>query len=102
VLPSADSLRRALAVGLPPNRLAVVRPRQGQPPGGLEQALCRRWSISDVLCRQSGGDTESLWRVITSEQGLRLWLLRRPQEPPLIETVVGVQALLRRLQHDHD
>ena len=102
VLPSADSLRRALAVGLSPNRLAVVRPRQGHPPGGLEQALCRRWSISDVLCRQSGGDTESLWRVITSEQGLRLWLLRRPQEPPLIETVVGVQALLRRLQHDHD
>lgn len=102
VLPSADSLRRALAVGLPPNRLAVLRPGQGRSPGDLEQALCRRWSISDVLCRQSGGDTETLWRTVSREQGLRLWLLRRPQEPPLIETVVGVQALLRRLQHDRD
>ena len=102
VLPSADSLRRALAIGLPPDRLAVVRPGQGRSPGALEQALCRRWAISDVLCRQSGGNTETLWRAVTHAQGLRLWLLRRPQEPSRIETVVGIQALLQRLQHDRD
>ena len=102
VLPSADSLCRALAVGLPANRLAVVKPLQGPCPGGLEQALCRRWDITDVLCRQSGGDTERLWRAIASDQGLRLWLLQRPKEPACVETVLGEQALLQRLNHAPD
>ena len=100
VLPSTDSLRLARAVGLPADRLAVVRPLQGPSPGALERALCRRWTISDVLCRQSGGETETLWRTVSSEQDLKLWLLRRPQPLLRIETVVGVQALLQRLQHE--
>lgn len=99
VLPSADGLRQALAVGLKPDRLAVLRPLQGGSKGGVERALCRRWSISDVLCRQSGGVTEQLWRAISEEQRVRLWLLQQPAAPIGVETVIGVPALLRRLDH---
>ena len=41
-LPSVDGLRAALRAGLPPDHLAVVRPLQGEVPGELERALCRR------------------------------------------------------------
>lgn len=99
VLPSVDGLRQALAVGLPEGRLAVLRPLHGVPPGAVERALCRRWRIDDVVCRQSGGVTEHLWREIAREQGVRLWLLRRPDPPSGVETVTGVPALLRRLEH---
>ena len=59
-LPSPDGLRAALRADLPPDHLAVVRPLQGDVPGAIERALCRRWGISVVLCRQSGGVTEQL------------------------------------------
>ena len=99
VLPSIEGLRAALAVGLPADQLAVLRPLQGEASGSIERALIRRWQITDVLCRQSGGVTEHLWRSIAMEHGLRLWLLKRPAEPLGVETVVGVQALLQRLDH---
>ena len=99
VLPSIEGLRAALAVGLPADQLAVLRPLQGEASGSIERALIRRWQITDVLCRQSGGVTEHLWRSIAMEHGLRLWLLKRPAEPLGVETVVGVQELLQRLDH---
>ncbi|MAR05764.1 MAG: precorrin-6A reductase [Cyanobium sp. NAT70] len=99
VLPSSEGLRCALAVGLPTDQLAVLRPLQGDRPGHIERALCRRWQITDVVCRQSGGVIERLWRTIAREQGLCLWLVRRPDGPDGVETVVGVQALLQRLDH---
>ena len=100
VLPTVEGLRAALAVGLPSDQLAVLRPLQGDPPGSIERALCCRWQISDVVCRQSGGVTERLWRKICQDQGLRLWLLRRPPGLPGMDTVVGQRALLERLNHD--
>ena len=99
VLPSVEGLRAALSVGLPADRLAVLRPLQGPGSGSIERALIDRWQITDVLCRQSGGVTEQLWRAIAMERGLRLWLLERPVEPRGVETVLGVQALLQRLDH---
>jgi precorrin-6A/cobalt-precorrin-6A reductase len=75
ILPRADALRAAMAAGLAPHRVACLRP------GGdfrIEEALCQHWRISTVLCRQSGGVTESGWRRVCSSLGLRLLLLRRP------------------------
>lgn len=100
VLPSVEGLRAALAVGLPSDQLAVLRPLQGDPPGVIERALCCRWSITDVVCRQSGGVTERLWRDICLDRGLRLWLVRRPSDLPDMDTVVGQRALLERLSDD--
>ena len=100
VLPNVEGLRAALAVGLPSDQLAVLRPLQGDPPGSIERALCCRWRITDVVCRQSGGVTERLWRGICQGQGLRLWLLRRPSGLAGMDTVVGEQALLERLTDD--
>ena len=97
-LPSADGLKAALAAGLPPDQLAVVRPLQGPCAGAIERALCRRWRITHVICRQSGGVTERLWRQLSADLDLRLLMLRRPASPTGIETVESESSLLSRIQ----
>ena len=99
-LPSPDGLRAALRADLPPDHLAVVRPLQGDVPGAIERALCRRWGISVVLCRQSGGVTEQLWHRLTTELGLSLLLLRRPAPPDSVACVEDVSTLLEWLERD--
>ena len=96
-LPSSSGLRLALAAGLPQNHLAVVRPLQGDPPGAIERALCRRWHINTVICRQSGGVTERLWRQLSQDLNLDLLLLRRPSCPADVATVETEADLLCRL-----
>ena len=98
-MPTRLGMRSALAAGLSPDHLAVVRPLQGEPPGQVERALCRRWGITTVVCRQSGGITERLWHRIAEEQGLVLMLLRRPPPPAGVETVMGEEAFLNRIDH---
>jgi precorrin-6A/cobalt-precorrin-6A reductase len=98
-MPTQLGVRSALAAGLPPDHLAVLRPLQGEPPGQVERALCRRWGITAVVCRQSGGTTERLWRRIAEEQQLSLMLLRRPAPPSGVDTVVGEAAFLKRIDH---
>ena len=97
-LPSADGLKAALAAGLLPDHLAVVRPLQGGRAGAIERALCRRWGITDVICRQSGGVTERLWRQLSANLDMRLLMLRRPASPTGVETVESEASLMKRLQ----
>ena len=79
VLDRPGSLQLALSAGLGDGQLACLRPdRHGE--GAIERALCRRWRISAVLCRQSGGPAEALWRSSCAALGLRLLLLQRPPE----------------------
>ena len=99
-LPSPDGLRAALRAGLPPDHLAVLRPLQGEVPGAIERALCRRWDIGVVLCRQSGGVTEQLWHQLTKDLELSLVLLRRPSPPDGMACVEDVSSLLDRLESD--
>ncbi len=90
VLPHPQALRQAHQAGIPPSHIACLRPTAD---GAVEEALCRRWQIDTILCRQSGGLTETLWHRIASSLGLRLLLLQRPREPegllqcPLAELV---------------
>ena len=100
VMPSCDGVRQALAVGLPADHLAVVHPRSDLVPGAIEAALCRRWGITDVICRQSGGLIEGLWRELAAEQGLQLWLLRRPDPVPDVEVVRDLEDLSRCLYNN--
>ena len=97
-LPSPEGLRAALATGLPPDHLAVLRPLQGNVPGSIERALCRTWGITAVLCRQSGGVSERLWHQITTELGLKLWLMRRPSPPAEVECVRDDASLIDRIR----
>ena len=78
VLPSPESLRLALSCNIPEKHLAVLRPFSGEVFGGFESALCRRWSIDAVVCRQSGGQTQKLWEEICQNYSLQLWLISRP------------------------
>jgi precorrin-6A/cobalt-precorrin-6A reductase len=78
LLPSANALQQAMAAGLEPERVACLRPGSGWE---VERALMRRWRITTVLARQSGGATEQLWRDVCGREGASLLLLRRPEEP---------------------
>jgi len=101
VLPTPAGLRQARAAGIPPEQLALLRPLQSLAPAGasgaLELALCRRWQITDVLCRQSGGASERCWHRVAEALGLRLWLLLRPAPPAGVSVVHSVEALLAAL-----
>ena len=99
-LPSPDGLRAALRAGLPPAHLAVLRPLQADVPGAVERALCRRWEISMVICRQSGGVTEQFWHQLTKELGQSFLLLRRPEPPDPVLCVEDVSTLIERLERD--
>ncbi len=99
ILPTPSSLALARAAGLADEQLACLHPRPlgavsglgllspgadsvlpGPPSAGaIERALCRRWAIDAVLCRQSGGLTEQLWSDLCAELGLELFLLRQPR-----------------------
>jgi len=99
ILPTPSSLALARAAGLADGQLACLHPRPlgavsglgllppgvdpvlpGPPSAGaIERALCRRWAIDAVLCRQSGGLTEQLWSDLCAELGLELLLLRQPR-----------------------
>jgi len=124
ILPNPTALALARAAGLADGQLACVHPRLGLPSpppgrgpvgigaegrgpakgpgppraGAIERALCRRWAIDAVLCRQSGGVTEQLWSDLCVELGLELLLLRQPQAS---SQVPGLEfsALLATLGH---
>ena len=97
VLPTADAIRQAGAAGLSGDQLAVLRPAVGERPGALEAALCRRWQISDVLCRQSGGAADGLWSRLCQDGSMRLWKLERPLASLDVDVVHSVNALCRLL-----
>jgi precorrin-6A/cobalt-precorrin-6A reductase len=97
LLPQPGALRQAMAAGLKAARLAALRPpAEAEAAAAIEAALCRRWRIEVVLCRRSGGPSESHWRRLCAEMGLRLLLLERPPEPPGA-TLLPLAPLLERL-----
>lgn len=99
LLPSAAALQRGQAAGLAPERLACLRPGDAQEHGVL-RALLRRWRIKTILCRQSGGLTEQLWRQLAAELNLDLLLLARPPEPGTLRQL-ELQPLLQALDALH-
>ncbi len=94
VLDNPESLRLALAAGLPPEQLACVRPGL-LPEGAIERALCRRWRVSAVLCRQSGGLTQKIWQSLSQELGLRLIQIKPPTDAA--EKGLTREAILRQV-----
>jgi precorrin-6A/cobalt-precorrin-6A reductase len=96
LLPTAEALQRAMAAGIAPERLACLRPG-GSGEAALLAALLRRWRIDVILCRQSGGITETLWRQLAACQDCELLLLRRPADPAGV-TGLAEAELLSKLE----
>lgn len=94
LLPRPGALRLALAAGLAADRIAPLHPAGEE--GAVEEALCRRWRITTVVCRRAGGPPERLWRRVCGSLGLRLLLLERPAEPGTGEAL-PLPRLLERL-----
>ena len=96
LLPSASALGHALQLGLPAERIACLRPHTNSSlEGSVEAGLCRRWGITAVLARQSGGPPEQQWHRICQAMGLKLLLLARPESPDLHG--LEIEPLLARL-----
>tara|TARA_Y100001968_G_scaffold95865_1_gene86036 strand:- start:2820 stop:3629 length:810 start_codon:yes stop_codon:yes gene_type:complete len=97
ILPMQESLLKALNSSLPETHLATLRPIISECSGDIELALCRKWSITGIVCRQSGGATEKLWQNISKLMKLDLWLISRPMPPVGMETVNTFEELLNYL-----
>ncbi len=97
VLDTPESLRKALSSSMKQHHLAVLRPFTSKPSGEVEKALCRKWSIDSVICRQSGGVTQRLWQEISIELHLNLYLISRPVKAPVLEVVSSFETLLERV-----
>ena len=97
VLPTPESFRKSLMSLVPETNLAVLRPLQGSHIGDFETALCRRWSISDVICRQSGGSTQKLWEEICQKENIDLWLITRPKLVGGVEVFHCFNGILSRI-----
>jgi precorrin-6A/cobalt-precorrin-6A reductase len=95
VLDRPASLQLALAAGLPDGHLACLKP-EPRADGLLELALCRRWQITAVLCRQSGGAAEAIWHRVC-RQGQQRLLLLEPPAPPAGAIRLPLAALLEKL-----
>ncbi len=97
VLPSPESLSNALACSVREERLAVLRPLQGDCIGQMEASLCKRWSIDVVVCRQSGGLNQQTWEEICKDQKLGLFLVSRPPIILKTECFDNLNSLLNRI-----
>ncbi len=94
VLSTPENIRIALSASLSDDRLAVLDPLKGQVPGAVEEALCKKWSITDVVCRQSGGLTQELWQNISLRQSISLWMLAKPPINKMVQSVSNLEELL--------
>ncbi len=97
VLPTPEGFQAALQCGLREGHLALLRPFNQSSCGEIELALCKRWEIDGVVCRQSGGKTEKLWRELSKALKLNLWLLSRPTISSDLEIVNTFEEIVERI-----
>tara|TARA_B100000700_G_C14911924_1_gene792692 strand:- start:390 stop:1184 length:795 start_codon:yes stop_codon:yes gene_type:complete len=96
ILPTPKSIRLALSSDIASSHLAPLRPFQCSNNGEIETALCRKWSITSVLCRQSGGKTQQIWEEICLNNDLDLWLISRPIEPEGMQVIYSIDDALKK------
>ncbi len=96
VLPTVESIIQGFAADLFEDHLAVVKPVRGQYLGEIEEALCRKWEITGIVARESGGLTQQMWQKIAQTQGLDLWLIARPET---LKNVPVFYSYLELLDH---
>ncbi len=97
VLANPESLKKALSSSILRTNFAVLNPSLSSN-GEIEKALIRKWNIDAVLCRQSGGKNEILWHRICSSMGIGLWLLERPQNFQVVNSIDSYDKLTKKLK----
>jgi len=97
VLPSPDSIRRSLDLGIPPSHLVAM---QGPFPRDLNASLYRMWRIEHLLTKESGDAGGFRDKVEPAlEMGIRVWVVRRPrkEEALTFRSLEELADLLRSL-----
>ena len=97
VLANPESIKKTLSSSISKGNFAVLNPSV-KSNGIIERALLRKWNISGVICRQSGGENEILWHKICLSMGIKLWLLKRPLNLKDINIINSYEKLVRRLK----
>ncbi len=97
VLANPESIRKILSSSIQKTNFAVLNPSTFSN-GKIEKALVRKWDIDGVICRQSGGRNEILWHRICLSMGIKLWLIERPSEIKIINSVDSYEKLIKRLK----
>jgi len=97
VLANPESIRKTLSSSIQKTSFAVLNPSASSN-GKIEKALVRKWNITGVICRQSGGRNEVLWHRICLSMGIDLWLLERPSKFKHINSVDSYEKLIIRLK----
>ena len=98
VLANPESIKKTLSSSICKGNFAVLNPSLTSN-GIIERALVRKWNISGVICRQSGGGNEVLWHKICLSMGIKLWLLERPLKSKDINTINSYEKLVRILKN---
>ena len=97
VLANPESIKKTLSSSIYKGNFAVLNPSV-RSNGLIERALIRKWNISGVICRQSGGENETLWHKICLSMGIKLWLLERPLKLQDINIINSYEKLVGRLK----
>jgi len=97
VLANPESIRKTLSSSIQKTNFAVLNPSISSN-GKIEKALVRKWNITGVICRQSGGSNEILWHRICLSMRINLWLLERPSEFKNINSVDSYEKLIKKLK----
>jgi precorrin-6A/cobalt-precorrin-6A reductase len=97
VLANPESIRKTLSSSIQKTNFAVLNPSVSSN-GKIEEALIKKWNITGVICRQSGGKNENLWHKICLSMRINLWLLERPSEFKYINSVDSYEKLIKRLK----
>ena len=97
VLPTVDGLLKSFSSSMPQENIAVLKPGGASSTGALEAALCRRWRISGVVSRESGGENQRKWQSICRKEQIDLWLISRPVCPSGIEIAYTLNELIDKI-----
>ncbi len=97
VLANPESIRKTLSSSIQKTNFAILNPSVSSN-GKIEKALVRKWNITGVICRQSGGRNEILWHRICLSMRINLWLLERPSEFKNINSVDSYEKLIKKLK----
>ena len=99
ILPTPEGLREALASNLCNENLALLRPSHHKSLGAYEEALCRKWSITSVVCRQSGGLIQEMWQKICLKNKLDLWMISRPKNINGLKIIRDIDEILEKYDY---
>ena len=97
ILANPESIKKTLSLPIFKTNFAVLTPSVSSD-GEIEKALIRKWNIDGVVCRQSGGSIEKLWKSVCSSMGIDLFLLERPAKLQCVNSIDNYEKLIKSLK----